>query len=178
MASSDVRALENDVKYEELFNAASKGNIKRLEAALLPTMSLDALEADPLYGRGALHIAAQAGSVSAIQWLLAHGATVDLRNSEGETPLHVAASFAHLEAIEALLAAGADINLTIGDYSYTALHNVLKYQTTVTPRQIETIKFLLDRGLDVNAIADGWGSTLVCSQLKWRSTRVIDNIAD
>ena len=91
MASSDFRAPENDIEYEELFNAASKGNIKRLEAALLPSMSVDALEADPLYGRGALHIAAHAGSVSAIQWLLAHGATVDLRNSEGETPLHEAA---------------------------------------------------------------------------------------
>ena len=70
MASSDVRAPENDIEYEELFNAASKGNIKRLEAALLPSMTLlpsmsvDALEADPLYGRGALHIAAQAGSGS------------------------------------------------------------------------------------------------------------------
>ena len=133
MASSDVRAPENDIEYEELFNAASKGNIKQLEAALLPSMSVDALEADPLYGRGALHIAAQAGSVSSIQWLLAHGATVDLRNSEGETPLHEAAFWAHPEAIKALLEAGADIHLPTGDYSYTALHNVLKYKDTVTP---------------------------------------------
>ena len=84
MASSDFRAPENDIEYEELFNAASKGNIKRLEAALLLSMSVDALEADPLYGRGALYVAAQAGSVSAMQWLLAHGATVDLRLRGGD----------------------------------------------------------------------------------------------
>ena len=116
------------------------------------------------------------GSVSAIQWLLAHGPTVDLRNSEGETPLHEAAFWAHPEAIKALLEAGADINLPTGDYNYTALHNVLKYKNTVTPRQMETITLLLDRGLNVNAIADCWGSTLVCSLFKWRSTRVVDNI--
>ena len=178
MASSDVRAPENDVEYEEFFNAASEGNTKRLEAALLPSMSVDTLEADALQGRGALHMAAQAGSVPAIQWLLAHGATVDLRNSEGETPLHEAAFWAHPEAIKALLGAGADINLPTGDYSYTALHNVLKYKNTVTPRQIETIKFLLDRGLDVNAKADSWGSTLVCTLFKFRSVRVVDNITD
>ena len=125
MASSHVRASKNDVEYEELFDAAGQGNIKRLEAALLPSVSVDALEANPLQGRGALHMAAKAGSVSAIQWLLAHGATVDLRNSECETPLHEAAFWAHPEAIEALLGAGADINLQTGDYNYTALHNVL-----------------------------------------------------
>ena len=143
MDSYDKRAPENDVEYEEIFNAASEGSIRRLEAALLPSMGVDALEADPLQGRAALHIAAQAGSVPAIQWLLAHGATVDLRNSEGETPLHEAAFWAHPEAIKALLAAGADVNLPTGDYNYTALLNVLKYKHTVTPRQIETIELLL-----------------------------------
>ena len=186
MAGSDVRAPEDDVEYEEFFNAASEGNIKRLEVALLPSMSIDALEANPLQGRGALHMAAQAGSVPAIQWLLAHGAQVDLRNSEYETPPHEAAFWAHPQAITALLGAGADINLHTGDYNYTALHNVLKYKNTVTPEQIETIKLLLDEGLDVNAEADswgsteadGWGSTLVSPYCKCRSRRIIDNITD
>lgn len=162
MADDDrYRASEDSVEYEELFNAASKGDLKRLEAALLPSLNVNALEADCLQGRAALHIAAQAGSVPAIQFLLAHGAKVDLRNSEGETPLHEAAFFAHPEAINALLDAGADINLPTGDYDFTALHNVLKYKHMVTTQQIQTITLLLDRGLDVNAEADEWGSTLV-----------------
>ena len=142
-------------------------------------MSIDALEADLLQGRSALHIAAQAGSVPAIQWLLTHSATVDLRNSEGETPLHEAAFWAHLEAIKALPAAEADINLPTGDYNYTALFNVLKYKHTVTPRQIETIEFLSDQGLDaILGLDDDWGSSLVCFHFENRSTRVIDKIID
>ena len=169
------QAPEGDVEYEEFYNAASEGNIQRLEAALLPSMSVDALEANPLQGRAALHFAAEVGGVPAVQWLLAHGATVDLRNSEGETPLHEAAFWARLEAIKALLAAGADIDLPTGDYNYTALLNVLKYKHTVTPRQIETIEFLLDLGLDVNlGFDDDWESSLVCFHI--RSTRLIDHI--
>lgn len=163
MADDNFRADENSVEYKEFFNAVSEGDIERLKTALLPSLNINvnALEADRLQGRAALHMAAQTGNVSAIQFLLTHGAEVDLRNSEGETPLHEAAFSAQPKAIRALLDAGADINLPTGDYSYTALHNVLKYKNTVTPQQIETIELLLDRGLDLNAEADSWGSTLV-----------------
>ena len=177
MDSYDNRAPENDVEYEEFFNAAGEDNIQRLEAALLPSMSVDDLEADPLQGRAALHIAALTGGGPAIHWLLAHGAIADLPDSEYETPLHEAAFWTHPEAIKALLSAGANINLPAGDYNYTALHNVLKYKNMVTPRQIETLELLLDRGLAVNlGFADNWGSTLVSFHSKSRSTRVIDNI--
>lgn len=165
MEEHRFRAPEDSVEYEEFFNAASEGDVERLEAALLPSLNVNALEADRLQGRAALHMAAQTGSVQAIQFLLTHGAEVNLRNSEYETPLHEAAFYAHPEAIKVLLDAGSHINLQTGDYNYTALHNVLKHKTTVTPQQIETIELLLDRGLDVNAEADGWGSTLVSLRL-------------
>lgn len=165
MEDNCFRASEDSVAYEELFNAASEGELKRLEAALLPSLNINAIEADRMQGRAAIHMAAQVGSVPAIQFLLAHGAEVDLPNSEGETPLHEAAFWAHPEAIRALLDAGADLNRPTGDYQFTALHNVLKYKNTVTPQQIETITLLLDRGLDVNSEADHWGSTLVSSPL-------------
>lgn len=178
MADECFRAPEDSVEYEELFNAASEGDVKRLKAALLLSLNVNALEADRLQGRAALHMAAQHGSVPAVQFLLAHGAKVDLRNSEGETPLHEAAYFAHPEAIGALLDAGADINLPTGDYSYTALHNVLKHKNTVTPKNIEAIELLLDRGLDVNAEADSWGSTLVSFHLNLYFMRMTDNTTD
>lgn len=167
MADDRFRASKDSVDYEKFFNAASQGDIERLEASLLPSLIVNALEADPLQGRAALHMAAQAGSVPAIKFLLAHGAKVDLRNSEGETPLHEAAYSAHPEAIKALIDAGADMHLPTGDYSYTALHNVLKHKNTVTPQQIETIQLLLDRGLDLNTEADSWGSTLVSFHLRY-----------
>ena len=90
---------------------------------------------------------------------------MDLRNSEYETPLHEAAFYAHPEAIKALLDAGSNIHLKTGDYSYTALHNVLKHKNTITSQQIEAIELLLDRGSHVNAEADSWGSTLVSLHL-------------
>lgn len=176
MADNCFRASEDSVEYEEFFSAAGEGDVERLEATLIPSLNVNALEANPLQGRAALHIAAQAGSVPAIRFLLAHGAQVDLPNSEGETPLHEASFWAHPKAVSALLDAGADINLPTGDYSYTALHNVLKYKNTVTPQQIETIELLLDRGLDLNAKADSWGSTLVSFFPRNWSIRVIDNI--
>ena len=142
-------------------------------------MSVDALEADVMQGRATLHIASQAGNVPAIQWLLAHGATVDLRNSEGETPLHEAACFLQPEAIKALLAAGANINLNSADYSHTPLLHVLDNKHSVTPREIKTIELLLDRGADINyGLDDIWIGTLVCFHLIYRPTRVIDSGID
>ncbi|MCJ1462833.1 hypothetical protein MMC07_001436 [Pseudocyphellaria aurata] len=148
MSDESFRAPEDSPEYEELFNAASEGDIDRLQAALLPSLNRFIW----------LH---KAESVLAIQFLLAHGAKVDLPNSEGETPLHVAAYFTHPEAIIVLLDAGADINLPTGDDNFTALQNVLKDKNAVTPQQIETIKLLLDRGSDLNAEVDSWGSTLI-----------------
>lgn len=159
MTDDNPRAPEDSVEYEEFFKAASEGDVKRLEATLLPVLNVNALEPDRVDGLGALHIAAKVGSVPAIRFLIAHGAEVDLRDSEGETPLHKAAFWAQPEAISALLDAGADINLPTGDCSDTALHNVLK--RPVTQRQIDTITLLLDRGSDLNAEPDSWGSTLV-----------------
>ncbi|KAL8706775.1 MAG: hypothetical protein Q9201_000201 [Fulgogasparrea decipioides] len=180
MADDHFRAPEDSAEYEELFDAASDGDIKRLEAALLPSMNVNALQADVLQGHAALHKAAQSGNVTAIHFLLAHGAKVDLSNAEGETPLHEAAFWAHPKAIEALLNAGADISLPTGDDDYTALHNVLKYKDSVTAAHIETIELLLDGGLDPNAKADGWGSTLVGVHLrrepKQRGARLEDDV--
>lgn len=159
MADNSLRAPEDSIEYEELFQAACKGDVKRLEAALLPSLNINTLEPDRLDGGAALHIAGQVGSVPAIRFLIAHNAEVDLRDSKMETPLHKAAFWAQPEAISALLDAGADINLPTGDCSDTALHNVLK--RPVTQRQIDTIKLLLDRGSDLNAEPDSWGSTLM-----------------
>ncbi len=167
MEEHPFRAPEDSPEYEHFFDAASQGDVLRLESTLLPSLNVNALEADRLQGPGALHMAAQGGSVQAIQFLLAQGAKVDLRNSEYETPLHEAAFRAHSEALKVLLNAGADIDLETGDYRYTALHNVLKYKQTVTSQQIETIELLLDRGSDVNAECDSLGSTLVSHYLEY-----------
>jgi ankyrin repeat protein len=52
--------------------------------------------------------------------LLAHGAQIDAKNTEGETALHGAVKFGKEEAVKILLSAGADINVK-EKFGFTAL---------------------------------------------------------
>ncbi|KAL8812725.1 MAG: hypothetical protein Q9223_002255 [Gallowayella weberi] len=156
MADDRFCAPEDSGEYNELFAAAYQGDTARLEAALLPSIDINALQADPAQGSAALHIAARNGNLAALRLLLAHGAQVDLRNAEWATPLHEAASNAQLDAIKILLKAGADITLEAGEEEFTMLDLVLNRQGPITAPKIKTIEFLLDQGCDPNR-DDGYG---------------------
>lgn len=58
---------------------------------------------DPL-GRQLIHLAADSGDISALRWLLSHGADPRaVTEREGNTPLHVASSEGHADAVTYLL---------------------------------------------------------------------------
>ncbi|KAK3542269.1 hypothetical protein QTP86_021992 [Hemibagrus guttatus] len=59
-----------------------------------------------------LHLAAEHGQVSVINFLLRQGAKLDLRDGLGRTALHKAAEMGHTSAAMALVKAGADIYAT------------------------------------------------------------------
>ena len=61
-------------------------------------------------GMGVVHWASDRGSVPILQELISHGADVNLRDEEGQTPLHYAAVCDHVECARLLLEKGADIN--------------------------------------------------------------------
>ncbi len=63
---------------------------------------------DDALGWTALHFAARAGAIEAVQVLLRAGATLDYRAVDGSTPFVVAALSGHASVAEALLAAGAN----------------------------------------------------------------------
>ena len=74
--------------------------------------------------------------------LIAHGADVNARNRDGETPLNTAYS---VEMFAILVASGADINAS-GTKGLTPLHKAA-YEI----RDAELVKLLLERGAAVNA---------------------------
>lgn len=114
MQQDELFAPANGADYDELFTAAVEGHVGYLRAALKPSLDINVLQAymsrTSLRRRSALHLAALHGQVEAVQFLLAHGADVDLQDSESETPLHNAAFAANLTIMKLLLDSGADVH--------------------------------------------------------------------
>jgi ankyrin repeat protein len=108
-------------------------------------------------GRTPLHFAVQdswpSADSSTIDLLIAHGATIDARDSNDETPLLVAASEGNMLIIPALLEHGADAR-ACNKGRATPLHFLWR----LGDDGHEVAKSLLEHGADVNA-ADESGKT-------------------
>jgi ankyrin repeat protein len=105
----------------------------------------------------ALHVLASADhwwQLRALEYLIAHGADVNIQNECGKTPLHIASSgrrdhigtlpngYWRLKAVEILLSHGADVNI-IDKKGETALH-----KASMAP---DIMRLLLRRGADKEA---------------------------
>ncbi|MGH9351707.1 MAG: ankyrin repeat domain-containing protein, partial [Terriglobia bacterium] len=88
-----------------------------------------------------------------VEALIAGGANVHERDSDGMTPLDWAAIEHHLHAVKALLAAGADVN-TVDRFGYTPL----LYAATIDFGDADTAAALLSAGANPN-IKDKQGKT-------------------
>lgn len=100
-----------------------------------------------------------------IMLLLAHGANINIQNTDGKTPLSSAVinledGKSDVEIIKLLLDHGADVN--IQDYKgHTALYlAIIFYQLLPTRNFLDTIKLLLDHGAD-RTIKDKKGETAI-----------------
>jgi ankyrin repeat protein len=92
---------------------------------------------------GALHLMAQRNDVAAVNWLLAHGASINGRWSSGGaevTPLHLAASRGHADMVRRLLDAGADPTIRDSMHDGDALGWAEFFQKP------EIVRILEDRG--------------------------------
>ena len=88
-----------------------------------------------------LHIATRAKNLRYVNFLIAAGANVNMRNAAGETPLVIASNLGFIEAVPSLIAAGARIdesNSTGETPLITAVHN----------RNIALMRLLLQAGAD------------------------------
>ena len=94
-----------------------------------------------------LHEAAEKGDIKAVKALLAAGAEINAKNSDGETPLHCAAWSGQAELAKILLQAGAGVNAK-DKGGRTPLHSAAVLSHTETARE------LLCAGAEVNAKDD------------------------
>jgi uncharacterized protein len=90
----------------------------------------------------ALHIAAAAGQLEAVNYLLSQAVGADPRAARinNFTPLHAAAMYGHAAVCETLLRAGAEVNVQTSPQGYAPLHSA------AFAGHLEAIKVLLAHG--------------------------------
>ena len=81
------------------------------------------------WGRAAVHVAANYGSVEALRELKACGAALDLAQRNGWHAAHVAARANCVEGLEALHELGADIMAQDGNEGHTPLHTAVVHDS-------------------------------------------------
>ena len=105
--------------------AIRQGNLAAVQALVAKTPAFATAADDG--GYTPLHIAATAGSVEIIEFLLKHGAAIEARTGGGQTPLFQTVPLANEEAFRFLRSKGADINARDND-GRTILQFALRWQ--------------------------------------------------
>ncbi len=115
-----VMPVSSDTWTNSIWGAARDGNMAALKQFV--RSGSDVNETSEQDGSHPLSLAALAGQVRAVRYLLAQGAEVNDTNRKGESALHVAALFGQLEVVEVLLDAGSEIGAKTREGA-TALNN-------------------------------------------------------
>ncbi|MCX6555803.1 MAG: ankyrin repeat domain-containing protein [Candidatus Aminicenantes bacterium] len=143
---------------EEIKNIVLTSDLPRLQALLAKDPAL--LKARDTQGRTPLHLAAAAGHLEMVRWLIGRGAEVDARTLQMSTPLMHASLAGKTDTVRLLIAKGADLGAR-DSYQRTAF--ILVGRDTGDAVMAGT---LLDNGADINA-ADRWNDTAL-SLAAWR----------
>ena len=100
--------------------------------------------------------ASEAGDIKVLEQLLADGAEVNARDSNGRAPLHHAVKSQKRETVEFLIAHGADVNLQdMGSYRggyQRPLHIAVRPRGPGSVGATSIIELLINAGADVNAM--------------------------
>ncbi len=127
----------------DIWKAAATGNLLAIQQHLAYGTDVNAVE--PILGGTPLIAAALTGQTEIAGILIAHGARLDTRNSDGATALMVAAFFGHPDTVKLLLEKGANANLA-NNRSHTPLDAVTVkwspeleayYQAIARPLQLQ-----------------------------------------
>ena len=128
-----------------IHKAAYKGDLKKVKEII----DRDPNEINVQDGQGftPLHLASGKGHIEIVEFLLNHGADIELEIFIGDTPLLVAARYARYgqyETIKTLLEHGAKVNHK-DKHGRAALHDAAMYSGK------EVMNLLISYGADVNA---------------------------
>jgi ankyrin repeat protein len=134
---------------EELIEAAKENNLPEVSRILRAGADVDATDKDNDsnnwdYNWTSLHWASRMGHMQVFNELLKHGADIEAREIDGNTPLHLACQFGHLAVGNELLSRGADVDAKncVGS---TPLH------LACTNEHLAVVKALLSSGANILA---------------------------
>lgn len=98
--------------------------------------------------------------LSILRALLEHGAAIDARGFDGETPLLFALYSCHQEAAAILLEFGADVNLKEDKYGY----NALMYAAECEWEPLKPFESIIERTTSIDARDnDGWTALMLAA---------------
>jgi ankyrin repeat protein len=109
-----------------------------------------------------LHLAAKDGWKDAASLLIAKGAEMDAKDSDGTTPLHPAVWAGHKDLASLLIENGADVNVTVGSISITLL------QEAIMQNKFDMAELLIRRGADMDAKDNQGYTSLIYATLMGR----------
>lgn len=109
---SDVNKENTSVPQDQMdiFTAVGNGDLEMVQSLISSGVDIDVQE--PLIGSSPLTLSCVYGHHDIAEWLVKHGADLNLRNKDGNTPLHIASFHCHVSCVKLLLAQGAEVNLT------------------------------------------------------------------
>ena len=131
LGAADAFERENIPSVEEVWEAASTGNLNVVKQALANGM--DANLKDPKSGDILLGTAALMGHTEIVALLLEHGADVNMRSKDDGTALHAAAFLGRVETVKLLLDNGAD--------------TTIRHKRGATAIDVAKVNWLLTRGI-------------------------------
>ncbi len=123
-----------------------------------------------IYGRVALHYAAENGCRGIVELLLSRSANPNITNENGWTALHTAAKYGHKEIVESLLTYNANLHARQKE-GWTALH------LAAIGGHESTTKLLLAYNADVKA-PNSYGFTALHLAAEWGHTELIALLVD
>lgn len=111
--------MSDTAKKAALLEAAKCGNLQRVMRLLTP----ENVNCKDTEGRNstALHLASGYNNIEVAEYLLLHGAQVDIQDKGGLIPLHNAASYGHLDVATLLIKYHTNINAE-DKWGFTPLH--------------------------------------------------------